>query len=112
MEEPDRVSRARFLLFSPSLAVRDVAASRAGQHSLREGCVRPSAVMVPGEVTVLAQSRVRSVMTPGGQAPSFAAQGSMQLIGVLHLLGIRQTHANAPALDMLMLLCLLSLWVV
>jgi len=36
----------------------------------------------------------------------------MQLIGILRLLGIRQTNANTPTLDMLIPLCLFSLWVV
>lgn len=51
-------------------------------------------------------------MTPGGRDPGSTAQGNMQLIGILHLLGIRQTNANTPTLDMLILLCLFSLWVV
>lgn len=33
------------------------------------------------------QSPLQSAMAPGGGAPSLMAQGSMQLIGILHLLG-------------------------
>lgn len=55
------------------------------------------------------KSPTRPAMAPAGRAPSCTVQGSMQLIGVLPLLGLRQANASTPTPGKLALLCFFSI---